>query len=111
MEGIPGLHFASVGRYFDIFFFSSQKPENAVRLTDEVIFRFVFLFFILYFLFYLFSRFLKSCFCVFLSQITTTQHRASPGDGSMGTTDPGYGGVGMGPGPRLGFVRKVSKKR
>ena len=45
------------------------------------------------------------------SEITPTQPRASPGDGSMGTTDPDYGGVGMGPGARLGFARYLLKKR
>ena len=40
------------------------------------------------------------------SQITTTQASASPGDGSMGATDPDYVGIGMGPRARLGFVRK-----
>ena len=44
------------------------------------------------------------------SEITPTQARTSPGDGSMGTTDPGYVGVGMGPGARLGFVRMLLKK-
>ena len=45
------------------------------------------------------------------SEITTTQGRASPGDGSMGTTDPNYGGVGIGPGARRGFARKLLNKR
>ena len=44
------------------------------------------------------------------SQITPTQRSASPGDGTMGTTDPDYGGVGMGPGARRAFVRFVFKK-
>ena len=44
------------------------------------------------------------------SQITTTQASASPGDGSMGTTDPDYVGIGMGPRARLRFVRKLYKK-
>ena len=34
MEGLPGLHFASLGRYFEIFIFSSEIPENAVGLAD-----------------------------------------------------------------------------
>ena len=41
------------------------------------------------------------------SEITHTQPRASPGDGSIGTTDLTYGGVGVGPGPRLGVVTKL----
>ena len=44
------------------------------------------------------------------SEITPTQPRASPGDGSMGTTDPNCGGVGVGPGAQLGVGRKLQKK-
>ena len=44
------------------------------------------------------------------SEITLTQHRTSPGDGTMGIPDPDYGGVGIGPGARHGFGRKLRKK-
>ena len=45
-----------------------------------------------------------------ISQITTTQTRTSPADGSTGTTRPDYVGVGIGPAARLGFVQKIYKK-
>ena len=40
------------------------------------------------------------------SQITTTQARASPGDASMGTTDPTYVGVEIDTGALRGFMEE-----
>ena len=44
------------------------------------------------------------------TQITPTQRSTTPADGTMGTPDPDYGGVGIGPGARHGFGRKLQKK-